>query len=149
MTTTKMLACLCLALLPQLAAHAATASTRLEAVDEKVVRDSTTGLRWTRKDSGYAVDWFAARDYCSRLGPGWRLPAADELERIGEAVRAATAGCSGAACGAASPLRLGDGWIWSDTFNGISDAIAVNLLRGERQVTYRAKRQRALCVGDA
>lgn len=125
------------------------AAARFEPVREDVVRDSETGLVWTQKDSGYAVDWFAARDYCTNLGAGWRLPAADELERVGEAVRAATAGCSGAACATASPLRLGNGWVWSDTFDGISDAVAVNLLMGKRQVTYRARRQRALCVGGA
>ena len=132
-----------------LAAPAASGAARFEAVREAVVRDSSTGLLWTQKDSGYAVDWYGARDFCSRMGSGWRLPVADELDAVGEAVRVATAGCSGAACADASPLRLGNGWVWSGTSEGISDAIGVNLLTGERQSTYRARRQRAVCVGGA
>lgn len=130
-------------------ARTADGAARFEPVREAVVRDSSTGLLWTRKDSGYAVDWYGARDFCTRMGAGWRLPVVDELDAVGEAVRVATAGCSGAACAEASPLRLGNGWVWSGTSEGISDAIGVNLLTGERQSTYRARRQRAVCVGGA
>lgn len=130
-------------------AIAAADAVRFEPVRDAVVRDSETGLLWTQKDSGYAVDWYKAREFCTRMGAGWRLPGADELASVGEAVRASTPGCKGAACGTASPLRLGNGWLWSDTSEGISDAIGMNLFTGERQSTYRTKRQRALCVGGA
>lgn len=117
-------------------------------VDEAgdVVRDRDTGLRWTRKDSGYAVDWFDARGYCARLGAGWHLPSAEALDAVAIALRDTHATCDGADCKPGGPFRLGNGWVWSGTSNGISDAVAVNLLSGEQQVAYRARKQRALCA---
>ena len=111
---------------------------------DDLLEDTQTRLRWTQKDSGYAFDWFAAREYCGKRGAGWRLPTADELESVGGALRVQAKACTD--CKADAPFRLGNGWVWSDNSNGISEAIGVNLLSGEQQVMYRTRRQRALCV---
>jgi len=47
--------------------------------------DASTGLTWTKKDSG-SVNWDQANSYCTNLQldgrSGWRLPTIDELQAI-------------------------------------------------------------------
>jgi Protein of unknown function (DUF1566) len=47
-----------------------------------VLDDPGTGLRWTREDNGYDVNWSEAQAYCNLGAAGWRVPAIDELEKI-------------------------------------------------------------------
>ncbi len=59
---------------------------------EGIIKDSQTGLMWTKKDSyadtGNCMDWYASKTYVSRLSTGgysdWRLPTVQELKGIYE-----------------------------------------------------------------
>ena len=58
-------------------------------VNEKlsdIIVDTATGLEWTRSDSGIALDWNEALEYCNDLELGgfsdWKLPDAHELHSI-------------------------------------------------------------------
>ena len=48
--------------------------------------DPSTGLMWVRMDNGHDITWGKAMRYCQNLSlagySDWRLPSADELERI-------------------------------------------------------------------
>ncbi len=60
------------------------------------VLDAATGLVWMQTDSGAAMDWEAALDYCTSLDlagiDDWRLPNAKELQSIVDYSRAPDAG---------------------------------------------------------
>jgi len=51
-----------------------------------IIMDAATGLEWARSDSGIALDWDEALDYCNDLELGghndWKLPDAHELQSI-------------------------------------------------------------------
>ncbi|CAJ1949105.1 unnamed protein product [Cylindrotheca closterium] len=51
-----------------------------------IIVDTATGLEWARSDSGVALDWDEALDYCNDLELGgltdWKLPDAHELQSI-------------------------------------------------------------------
>jgi hypothetical protein len=55
-------------------------------VDSAIIVDAATGLEWMREDSGIALDWDEALDYCNNLSWGgyddWKLPDAHELQSI-------------------------------------------------------------------
>ncbi len=59
---------------------------------EGIIKDSQTGLMWTKKDSwadtGGCKDWNASKSYVSNLTTGgytdWRLPTVSELKLIYE-----------------------------------------------------------------
>lgn len=108
-------------------------------VRERVLQERGTGLYWTQKDSGFAMDWYGARDHCARIGQGWKLPSASDLDRLAASFESS----------AQALFQIGTGAVWSDTSDGISNAIGVDLRTGAHQATYRAKRQRVLCVGGA
>jgi len=61
---------------------AATPGKRFEVIGE-TVRDSATGLTWTRGNvSTERLEWQAAKDACEKLvldGGGWRIPTIKEL----------------------------------------------------------------------
>lgn len=128
------------------AVAAAAPAERFALVDEGTIKDSQTGLLWTQRENGFAVDWYAARDYCARKEGGWRLPRSEDFAAIQAELSRVTRPCADATCKSETPFRLANGWLWSDTSNGISEAIGVNLVTGEQQPTYRARRHRALCV---
>lgn len=44
-----------------------------------VLIDAKTQLQWTARDNGVPTSWRTGRQYCARLGHGWRLPTTDEL----------------------------------------------------------------------
>jgi hypothetical protein len=50
------------------------------------LKDSGTGLVWTRQDNGADIDWNAAKKYCEELAlagsSDWRLPTIEELELL-------------------------------------------------------------------
>lgn len=57
-----------------------------------VIKDTNTGLMWTKEDSyaatGNCMDWNASKSYVSRLNTGgfsdWRLPTVKELKGVYE-----------------------------------------------------------------
>ena len=53
---------------------------------DSIVKDAATGLEWMENDSGSAMNWPAALDYCEQATYGgysdWRLPDAHELQSI-------------------------------------------------------------------
>ena len=125
---------------------ATAASERFAAVGDKTIKDRQTGLLWTQRENGFAIDWYQARDYCAKMDGGWRLPRAEDFAGIQADLSRVTKPCADATCKSETPFRLANGWLWSDTSNGVSEAIGVNLVTGEQQPTYRAKRHRAICV---
>jgi hypothetical protein len=46
------------------------------------VTDRATGLVWQKNDSGKGMNWGQALAYAAKLGGGWRLPNAKELQSI-------------------------------------------------------------------
>lgn len=128
---------------------AAAAAERFAPVDDKTIKDQQTGLLWTQRENGFAIDWYQARDYCAKMDGGWRLPRAEDFAGIQADLSRVTKPCADATCKSETPFRLANGWLWSDTSNGISEAIGVNLVTGEQQPTYRARRHRAICVSGS
>lgn len=125
---------------------AGVATERFAPMDANTIRDQQTGLLWTQRENGFAIDWYQAHDYCARMDGGWRLPRAEEFAVIQADLQRVTKPCADATCKSETPFRLANGWLWSETANGVSEAIGVNLVTGEQQPTYRARRYRALCV---
>ena len=50
--------------------------------DDGTVTDRATGLTWEKNDSGKGMNWEQALAYAAKLGGGWRLPNAKELQSI-------------------------------------------------------------------
>ena len=128
---------------------AVAAAERFAVVGDKTIRDTQTGLLWTRRENGFAIDWYQARDYCARMDGGWRLPKAEDFAGIQADLSRVTKACADSTCKSETPFHLANGWLWSDTSNGISEAIGVNLVTGEQQPTYRARRHRAICISGS
>ena len=129
---------------------ATTAATeRFAPVGDKTIKDQQTGLLWTQRENGFAIDWYQARDYCAKMDGGWRLPKAEDFAGIQADLSRVTKPCADATCKSETPFRLANGWLWSETSNGVSEAIGVNLVTGEQQSTYRARRHRAICVSGS
>jgi hypothetical protein len=54
------------------------------AYGDDVLRNTVTGLRWTRSDNGREINWNDAKAHCER-SPGWRLPTVGELRSLYDA----------------------------------------------------------------
>lgn len=124
------------------------AAKRYVAVDDGVLRDTTTGLDWSRQDNGSDIDWNGARNLCASRGEGWRLPSVDELVGIHDGSDALSTACGTATCKVSASFRLTSYWFWSATENGSSEAWYVSLADGLRlslDLSYR-NNGRALCV---
>lgn len=128
-----------------LAAQIKVAAPALEAKEKGYWNDSDTGLMWTVKDNGDAVDWNQATEYCRTLTlggfGGWRLPRIEELTRIYDANSEKQYKTRG-------PIEISDFFIWSSTMAGSSEAWALSFYDGQRgsyPLGY-SHGNRALCV---
>jgi len=97
---------------------------RNDFVDNKdgTVTDRTTGLTWTKADSGRTMNWQEALDYAESLSHAdhddWRLPTVKELQSIVDYTRAPDAVAADARGAAIDPifeLTAIESWFWSST----------------------------------
>lgn len=122
------------------------ALSRRFTADGFTVRDTRTGLLWTRRISDNAYSWEEAQRYCGSLviaGGGWRLPERNELAALvqdreaREELRQALAGGAG-------------GRVWSMTsFSGSQFgqvAWTAHLVSGDVEGLRTALQVRVLCV---
>jgi hypothetical protein len=124
---------------------AARKSARYSLEGEDYIRDSETGLVWTRSDNGYDVNWHQAGQVCAQKG--MQLPSANELQALYDASLSGVS-CGSVSCKVPGGFRLTSDWFWSATPNGAGEAWAVTLANGNRaslDVSY-AGSTRALCV---
>jgi uncharacterized protein DUF1566 len=132
-----------------LLAAVACASPRFVASSDAVVRDSRTGLEWTRRDDGHGLDWHAAEAYCRGLdldGGGWRLPEIDELHALYGAT--ARRPCGDAQCAVDAAFTLTSPWVWSATVRDATTRGYLDFQSGNRffpGITPQLLR-RVLCV---
>ena len=82
--------------------------------------DPATGLMWTRKDNGFALQWQPAAEYCRSLQLGgyadWRLPAIDELRKIYNPNAGVACGSNGnMSCQIKGRIQLTSGVVWSSS----------------------------------
>ena len=109
--------------------------------------DPATGLTWALQDSGQAVNWNQANNYCRNLNlaglTNWRLPTIDELAAMHDPNRANRMHIKGG-------IQL-TGWEWSSNtqndFGNIS-ARTFDFSYGKRgsYPALRVSQMRALCV---
>ncbi len=116
---------------------------------EGLWKDSTTGLIWTVKDNGSAVNHGQARDYCSNLRlsgySDWRLPTIDEMEAIYDSKASKQYKARG-------PIELGDACAVSGTTNSSGEVWSFCFNYGGRtleRATGHGSNTRALCVRRA
>jgi len=120
------------------------------------VKDSTTGLQWTREDNGRDIAWSDAKAYCAARKGAWRLPAVDELEALYRAAErhGQFAQCGDELCKVPTLFKLTGSWLWSSSPSGYEkddgrpNFWGVLLVNGARtsalgDFDYRS---RALCV---
>jgi hypothetical protein len=98
----------------------ATADARFVVLGAAVVRDTRTGLEWTRHDDGAGLDWFNADAYCRALsidhGARWRLPNIEELWSLyGKPTRSP---CGAATCAIDPAFTLTSPYVWSASGQG-------------------------------
>lgn len=102
------------------------ASASSPAVNGETFTDGSTGLMWTRSDSGHGMPWAEAQQYCGKLRTGgysdWRLPDSNELKTLYDPSARRRAVCSGwEDDDGGNPLRvraeinLSCYWMWSST----------------------------------
>jgi hypothetical protein len=106
------------------------------------------GLMWTIKDNDSDVNWFEARDYCTRCRLGgytdWRLPTIDELTSLYDPARPTTPRI-------VVPFEPVFFWMWSSTMkasaNGSASAFCFNFGNGVRDsFDLRRYGMHVLCV---
>lgn len=95
----------------------APAGARFVALGGASVRDTRTGLEWTRHDDGQGLDWHKADAYCRTLAlqdaGGWRLPGIEELWGLYDAT--ARRPCGEAMCAIDPVFTLTSPYVWSAT----------------------------------
>lgn len=115
--------------------------------DEKVraerlsVVDPTTGLVWTRRDTGFTVNYDRADEYCRNLEidgeKSWRLPTIEQLEHLHD-YKSPGHSCKGATCYVRLGIKLSDREVLS------SSGVAIRFDHGNRY--QYGQRGVALCV---
>lgn len=112
-----------------------------------LIRDTTTGLRWTQTDNGSKVNWGEANTYCQ--SKGMRLPTIDELAAIRRRAGAGSTPCGAHVCSVSSMFRLTNTFYWSGTMDGSKGAWGLHLPHGARiskSLDYSFADSRVLCV---
>jgi len=112
------------------------------------LRDSQTGLIWTRVDNGRDINWNAAKSYCEAKGE--RLPSFDELANIGKRVGSETTICGIHRCKVSPKFRLTGAYIWSGTKIDSTQARFIDFRDGASDTgsVGIAYFNRALCVSS-
>lgn len=121
-----------------------------------VLKDTKTGLEWTRSDNGSAIDWNGARNHCATRGGSWRLPSPDELLAIYDANVPSPKVCyqdngKPYTCKVSHLFHLTGSAHWSGEANGSRKAFGVSLSLGRRYAypvgaSPYSPLTRALCV---
>jgi polyisoprenoid-binding protein YceI len=140
---------------PLVTASAADSSDlRWISLDEASLKDTQTGLEWTRSDNGHDIDWHQAKQFCDGHGKQWRLPTAQELISLYDARRTVGATCGKSHCRVSGLFNLTGDWFWSsdpvgkDGSDGNELAWGVLLVTGARTPSVQGlpDGSRALCV---
>ena len=115
---------------------------------EGLLRDTLTGLVWTRQDNGAGVSGRKAEEYCAARS--MRLPLTQELVAIHARSGADTASCGNATCRVSRLFVLSGDDYWSDRKRPDSDGQGLNLATGAklRFNIPLIDSVRALCVRD-
>jgi hypothetical protein len=91
--------------------------SRFVTLDPDTVRDTSTGLEWTSRDSGRDLGWHDADRHCRTLAlggrTGWRLPEIHELEGLSDT--RVPQSCGDRACHLDPTIRLSGPYVWSAT----------------------------------
>ncbi|GIX38064.1 MAG: hypothetical protein KatS3mg127_1303 [Silanimonas sp.] len=131
------------ALLQEAAAERALSG--FESVSDDLLRDTRTGLLWTRSDNDSWVDWHQANAFCE--AKGMRLPSIDELAAIYNRPGAGSTRCAQFNCRVSPLFRLTGVRYWSGTLEGSADALDFHLEFGESgTMPLSNNNNRALCV---
>lgn len=106
-----------------------------------VVYDTRTKLRWRQTPPAGTFTWGDARNYCTGLGAGWRLPSFKELTTIVDFSKASPAIDTTAFLGTQSAAY------WSLTFVGETSSLwTVDFSTGGSKVVSSATASYVRCV---
>lgn len=96
-------------------------SPRFVPMSAGIVKDATTGLVWTARDSGRELSWQTAQRRCQQIdvqadGSIWRLPTIEELETLFDALQGQP--CGDQICRTDPAIDLTSPYQWSGTARG-------------------------------
>lgn len=106
---------------------------------DDVLRNTVTGLVWTRSDNGRNVSADDAKAHCQK-SPGWQLPTRDELADLYDSKLSGVA-CGEDTCKVSTLFRLTGALFWSNRADGFS----LGGLYANSSVLY-VRVARVLCV---
>ena len=132
---------------------ATAASARFSPEGEGVVRDATTGLVWTARDSARELSWAAAERYCQELtlaapGGGWRLATREELKSLYDPAQQQQ--CASRTCGIDPAIELTSPFQWSGTARGERRRVYIDFQHGSQlsPLIRPNLTRRVLCVRE-
>jgi hypothetical protein len=115
------------------------------------IKDTRTGLVWSKSDNGSDVYWEEATNICRRKSGNWSLPTQDELMSIYDT--AFSVSCGQHTCHTSPKFQLTYFVFWSNQQKDSYDAWFVNLGNGFRNFAFSSRSVlgpgtvgRALCV---
>jgi Protein of unknown function (DUF1566) len=116
------------------------------AQDDDYLRNTVTGLLWTRSDNGSDINWNDAKDRCARSAD-WRLPTLEELVSLYDP-KLPQVKCGDYMCRVPHELRLTGAIFWSSRTDGPYEASVIWLTSDFRHANNRhaSKSVRVLCV---
>lgn len=122
------------------------AASAFVAQGDDYLRNTVTGLVWTRSDNGSDINWNDAKDWCAR-SPAWRLPTIEELASLYDP-KLPQAKCGDFMCRVPHELRLTSPMFWSIRSDGPYEASVIWLTSDFRHANNRlaSKTVRVLCV---
>jgi hypothetical protein len=114
------------------------------------LRQCLTQKIWASKDNARDSNWAQARSWCEAMGPGWRLPSAEELTSLYEPAQPEVA-CGEFACRVSPLLNLSGVWFWSaDSASELENKVV--FFEGGDTLPFKRSASdwgRALCVKQA
>lgn len=114
----------------------------------RTVLDTERNFVWADSDSGRAIGWEDAKQYCAGKGPGWSLPSVAQLQGLYDGKYSQS--CRGFICNVTPLVRLSNYWFWTKENNGSSEAWVVFMTDGNKrsvEISFGvAKGLYALCV---